>query len=125
MPKVCFCITHPPGTQANEIVDIASVTAVFDLDITLMFMGDGVWQLFDSTDQPSDKNTTNYLSALPTYGVSEFLVDSESLVERNLLERLDNGRANEANSSFLEHVVIQSSSELRTLLQEFEMVISG
>ena len=123
MKSVCFSLTHPAGSLANEIIDIISVAAVFDLPVGVMFLDDGVWQLFDATTSSEGKNTTNYLSALPTYGVSEFLVSRECLESRHLDDRFKLRQVEEPNPLF-QHLTLTDSNTIGRRMRDFDLIIS-
>lgn len=100
-----------------------SVSAVFDQPVAVAFIGDGVWQLFDRTQAAHGKNTTKFLSALPSFDVSEFLVERESLYRQNLFARFHETRAQDPES-FLNHVEITDRSVIRARMRDFDMVVS-
>ena len=89
-PSVCIISTRSPyhGQNAREALDAALVSASYDLDTSLLLMGDAVYQLLDnqSPEQLSRKSLTAMLKALPMYGIETIFVDSESLQERSLTE---------------------------------------
>lgn len=80
--------SHPPArrVQAREALDAVLAAAVFDQRISVLFCGDGVWQLLPDQGDYSgaDKALARSLEALPLYGVSELFADAESLAERGL-----------------------------------------
>ena len=123
MKSVFYCLSGPAGHPANEIVDAIAVSAVFDQPVAVAFIGDGVWQLFDQTDAENGKNTTKFLSALPTFDISEFLVERESLQRQNLVERFNEIRASD-ESSFLNHVEISDIAAIRSRMRDFDMVVT-
>ena len=88
--SVCIISTRPPyhGQSAREALDVALVSASYDLDTSLLLMGDAVYQLLDnqSPEQLPRKNITAMLKALPLYGIETIFVDSESLQERGITE---------------------------------------
>ena len=100
-----------------------SVSAVFDQPIAVAFIGDGVWQLFDQTTEASGKNTTKFLSALPTFDVKEFMVERESLYRLNLFDRFHE-ICNTEQPSFLQHVEIKDRSVIRDRMREFDLVVT-
>lgn len=123
MKSVFYCLSGPAGHPANEIVDAIAVSAVFDQPVAVAFIDDGVWQLFDQTDSRNGKNTTKFLSALPTFDISEFMVERESLDRQKLLERFNEIRAND-ETSFLNHVEIQNCDTIRSRMRDFDMVVT-
>lgn len=123
MRSVFYCLSGPAGHPANEIVDAIAVSAVFDQPVAVAFIGDGVWQLFDQTAAENGKNTTKFLSALPTFDISEFMVERESLDRQNLLTRFNEIRAKDA-TSFLNHVEIKDNEAIRSRMRDFDMVVT-
>lgn len=80
--------SYSPGEQvkAREALDAILATAVFDQAISLLFCGDGVWQLLAAQGDytGSDKALTSALAALPLYDVHSVYADAKSLQERGL-----------------------------------------
>ena len=106
------------------MIDVISVSAVFDQPVAVAFIDDGVWLLFDQTNVSSGKNTTKFLSALPTFDVSEFMVERESLYREGLLERFQQTRTADPQS-FLNHVTIKDRSVMRARMRDFGIVVTG
>lgn len=78
---------HSPyrGTLAKTSIDVAMAAAAFEQPVTLLFSGDGVWQLVDRQQPASgEKNHAKFLSALPLYGVDRICADRQSLQQRGL-----------------------------------------
>ncbi|MYD42899.1 MAG: hypothetical protein F4W90_03295 [Gammaproteobacteria bacterium] len=123
MTAVFYCLSQPAGHAANEIIDVISVSAVFDQKVAVAFMGDGVWQLFDNTTIATGKNTVKFLAALPTFDVDEFLVERESLYRQNLFDRFHESR-NAAKDSFLNHVKIKDRSVIRERMRAFDVIVT-
>ncbi|RDX37295.1 sulfurtransferase complex subunit TusC [Kangiella sp. HD9-110m-PIT-SAG07] len=79
----------PYGNQSGrELLDIALMAAAFDMEISALFIGDGVYQLL--TNQQPDilhmKNHSSTYKALELYGIETVLVSSEDLEQRRLSE---------------------------------------
>ena len=123
MKSVFYCLSGPAGHQANEIVDAIAVSAVFDQPVAVAFIADGVWQLFDETSAEDGKSTTKFLSALPSFDVSEFLVERESLQRQDLLPRFNEIRSSD-KTSLLNHVEIHGSETIRSRMREFDIVVT-
>ena len=83
--------SYCPGEQikAREALDAILATAVFEQPLSLLFCGDGVWQLLCSQGDYSggDKALTDSLTALPLYDVQAVYADEQSLRERGLGQR--------------------------------------
>ncbi len=77
----------PYGTvYALESLEVVLIGAAFDQDVSLAFIGDGVYQLkADQDSSDSDqKNFSPIYQALGDYDVSKLYVEQESLDERGL-----------------------------------------
>lgn len=123
MKSVFYCLSGPAGHAANEIVDAIAVSAVFDQPVAVAFIGDGVWQLFDQTTAEDGKNTTRSLSALPSFDVSEIMVERESLFKQHLFNRFDEIRNTDAES-FLHHVEVRDCQVIRSRMRDFDIVVT-
>jgi len=82
-----LCQSSPwSGLSARETLDVALAGGAFDLPISMLWLGDGVWQLA-AGQQPellAQKNLQAQLSSLPLFGVEQLFVCAESLAERSL-----------------------------------------
>jgi tRNA 2-thiouridine synthesizing protein C len=79
----------PHGTvYALEVLEMVLISAMFDQDVHLAFLDDGVWQL--RRDQAPGalemKAFSKTYRALEGYGVEKIYVERESMVERGLSE---------------------------------------
>ncbi len=77
----------PYGTvYALESLEVVLIGAAFDQDVSLAFIGDGVYQLkADQDSSDSDqKNFSPIYQALGDYDVSKLYVEKESMEERGL-----------------------------------------
>lgn len=72
--------------MAKACLDMVLSAAVFEQDINLVFMDDGVWQLHPSQSPQAinAKDLSAALSALPLYEVNNIFVESESLATRSI-----------------------------------------
>jgi tRNA 2-thiouridine synthesizing protein C len=110
------CRKPPYGDSlAKEAIDIALATAVFEQDLTIVFMGDGVWQLHDNQNSQSinSKNQQKLLSALPLYDINNIVVDTEALQERNI----------NITELFLEAKSL-SNSQLSSLFEDADVILN-
>lgn len=81
------CRQAPYSTPlAKEGLDFALAAGVFDQNISLLFLGEGLWQL--KKNQQSDaigmKNLGKSLSALPLYDIDNIYVEHASLIALGL-----------------------------------------
>lgn len=84
--KVLFLIHHAPqaGVAARERLDQVLMALAFDLEVRVVFVGDGVLQLLKEQDTPGERNFAVGYRSLELYGVAGVHVESESLTERGL-----------------------------------------
>jgi tRNA 2-thiouridine synthesizing protein C len=88
-PKKILLVNRnaPYGNSiARESLDVALAGALFNQQISLLFMDDGVFQLLNHQDADSieQKNIASLLSVLPLYDVDKIYVHQGSLTERQL-----------------------------------------
>ncbi|MBO9492520.1 sulfurtransferase complex subunit TusC [Thalassotalea sp. G20_0] len=86
--SVCVISSRAPysGQSAREALDTALVSASYDIETSLLLMGDGVYQLLkgqEAGDIPR-KNLAAMLQVLPLYGIETIYVDQLSLEERGI-----------------------------------------
>lgn len=87
MKKKILLITRqaPYGkSTAREAIDIALAASVYDQDVSILFMDDGVFQLLSNQQgsQIDQKNLASIISALSLYGLENIFVHQESLNTR-------------------------------------------
>lgn len=79
----------PYGSQAGrELLDIALMAAAFDMEISAIFMGNGIYQLLNG-QQPDIlqlKNHSPTFKALELYGIETVLLEEEALTHRGITE---------------------------------------
>ena len=82
--RILFLVAHVPqrGALAFELLDALLVGAVFDQKISVLFIGDGVYQLIDPG--PPHRTVVRGYRALPTYDVNDVYVDKAALRRRGL-----------------------------------------
>ena len=78
MKRVLYLIRQPPSVAAKETIDLILVSGVFEQDVSVLFLDDGVYQLVGLGERQSP------LKALPTYGVEAIHVAAHSLAERGI-----------------------------------------
>lgn len=82
-----LCRNAPYGTSTSrEAIDVALAGAVFEQNISILFLDDGVYQLLN--DQQSDaimqKNQTKLLDSLEMYDIEQLYAEYDSLENRGL-----------------------------------------
>jgi tRNA 2-thiouridine synthesizing protein C len=77
----------PYGTaQAKEATELALATALFEQKVSLLFQGDGVFQLLPNQNPAAveQKNLAAMQQALPLYDVEDLFYCADSLQKRGL-----------------------------------------
>lgn len=86
--EILALCTYAPTrlVNAREALDAILATAIFDQSVSLLFCGDGVWQLVAQQGDytGSDKSLIDSLAALPLYDIEAVYADETSLAERGL-----------------------------------------
>ena len=85
---IAIVLSRPPYGEAfsRAGIELALAAAVYDQRISLIFLGDGVWQLLDN-QQPealAAKHHSKPLNSLALYGIETLLVDQQALSERQI-----------------------------------------
>ena len=104
------------GISVRETLDLALAGGAFDLPVSLLFLGDGVFQLVanQKAKELEQKDIIANLQALPLFGIENFFVTEASLTQRGLtaeqltlaVEVLQN---NQLNTFFTHYDVIVTS----------------
>lgn len=86
--SLCVISTKAPfaGQSAREALDAVMVAASFEIPVSLLLMGDGVYQLLQQ-QQPEllpRKNLSSMMQAFPLYDIDTIHVDEQSLLERGI-----------------------------------------
>ena len=86
--QLLFITRSPPygADRASALLDMALAASVYEQDIDLLFLGDGVYQLLRDQDggQIGAKTLGNAMEALELYGIEKPLVEAAALEERSL-----------------------------------------
>lgn len=81
------CRRPPYGSSlGREALELALAAAVFDIDVVLLFSGDGVWQLL-ARQEPAGlgaKSQSALLESLPLYDIQRVFVAAEDLRQRGI-----------------------------------------
>jgi len=98
---------------ARAMLDMVMAAAVFDQQVQLVFMDDGVYQLLadQAPEAIHNKNLSANLSALPLYGVETVYADAESLALRGL-----------QSDKLVLPVTVADSSQLKALIAASDQV---
>jgi|TARA_B100001971_G_C17933245_1_gene403824 tRNA 2-thiouridine synthesizing protein C len=120
----------PYGTiYALEGLEVALVGAAFDQDVSMAFIGDGVFQLKNGQDT-SDSDMKNFspaYRALGDYDITRLYVEKESLDERglslgDLMALTWEDEAEDWNEKSSIHVV--SRLELTEILENQDVILN-
>lgn len=120
----------PYGTvYALESLEVVLIGAAFDQDVSLAFIGDGVYQLMKGQDTKAiaQKNFSPTFAALGDYDVNKIYVEKESLEERGLsLDDLQHLIWEDEDEDWAEKDSIRlvSRAELTDVLDEQDVVLS-
>lgn len=116
--KILLISRHAPygSNTAREAIDAALAASIYDQDLSILFMDDGVFQLLREQNAQgiSQKNIAAILSSLPLYGVENIYVHQESLTQRCITH----------NELALEDLKLLSSIEITALLSQQEHILS-
>lgn len=120
----------PYGTiYAWESLEVVLIGAAFDQDVSLAFIGDGVFQLAANQDTANSgfKNFSPTYAALGDYGVTKIYVERESLEERGLsLDDLQHLIWEDEEEDYAEKDSIRlvSRAELANILAEQDVLFN-
>lgn len=81
------CRTAPWASMAaRETLDIALAGGAFDLPVSMLWQGEGVYQLLagQQPDALQQKNLQAQLGSLPLFGIEQLYVCQDSLQERRI-----------------------------------------
>ncbi len=75
------------SSHVQETLDQILTTAAFDQSVSVLFLGDGVFQLKTRQDSQAMvlKNTAAIFTALELYEITDVFVEAESLADRGLI----------------------------------------
>jgi tRNA 2-thiouridine synthesizing protein C len=120
----------PYGTvYALESLEVVLIGAAFEQDVSLAFVGDGVYQLAkgQNTDGIGMKNFSPTYSALGDYDVNKIFVEKESLEERGLsLDDLQHLTWEDEDEDWAEKDSIRlvSRAELADVIDDQDVILS-
>ena len=106
----------PYGTiYALESLEVVLIGAAFEQDVSLAFLGDGVFQLAKGQDTKAVevKNFSPTFRALEDYDVTKLYVEREALEARGLAEE-----------DLVVPVQVMGSAEIAQIMEEQDVVLS-
>ena len=107
MKSVLYLVRRGPGVAADETIDLALVSGVFEQRVSMLFMDDGVYQLVGLDERQSS------VKALPTYDIEAIHVSGSSLAERAI-----------DSAEIALAVQIADSDAIRALLASHDVVVT-
>ena len=120
--KYLYVITKAPYSNAAgiEALDAILIGASFELDVSVLFLHDGVFQLKANQDTgvndsslPKLKQFTKTFKALEDFGVNELYVQDQSLTARGLSE-----------SDLIAQAKLVDSQSIKELIAEQDQVFT-
>ena len=86
--RILLLLRQPPygSSHALEALETALVAGVFEQQVSVLFQGDGVWQLVDDQDGAALGRRTvgKVVKALPQYDITALFACAEALAARGL-----------------------------------------
>ena len=86
--KLLFVLRKAPygNSLAKEALDAVLATSVYEQDLSVIFMDDGIFQLLSTqnTDGIEEKNISRLLAAFPLYDINQLFVCAASLQARGI-----------------------------------------
>ena len=127
--KFMYVNRKPPyGTvYALESLEVVLIGAAFDQDVSLAFIGDGVYELTkgQNTEAIGQKNFSPTYAALGDYDVTKIYVEQESLEERGLtLDDLQHLVWEDEDWAEKDSIRLVSRAELADVMAEQEIILS-
>ena len=115
--RILFTFRHPPygSATAREGLDALLAAAVYEQDIAVLFLNDGIFQLLrqQNAETGQTRDHGRMVSALPIYGVDKIYVHRPSLTSRGL-----------TSGDLLLDAVEMSNIETRDFMNSFDQILS-
>lgn len=104
------------SSTAREAIDLALAASVYDQDIGILFMDDGVFQLLKNQQSQciDQKNIASILPALALYGIENIYVHQESLDARTI----------RTNELILDNLQLLNNIDIGNLLNQQDHLLS-
>lgn len=117
MKKILFIQKGTPykSIGSQEGLEMLLLTSSFNFQITLLFMGDGLWQLTKNQngERIGRKNLGAMLQSLPAFDVTSIFAEARALKERNL-----------AINDLALPITPIDGSDISTLMRNHELIIN-
>ena len=125
---ICVNRTLPHGTSpAAESLDLVLATLAFELDIVLVFMNDGVFQIVNQQDTSAigQKNFAKAYRALGGWGLRKVYVEEQSMLSRGLsIEDLQDLTYKDKAREVVSMIHLIDRMELAKLMDDGDIIMS-
>lgn len=116
--KILLVSRHAPygSSLAREAIDVALAAAIYDQDLSMLFMDDGIFQLLknQNAQEIQQKDISSILSALTFYDIENIYLHKESLEQRQIaLDEL-----------IIEELCELNNAEVASLLSQQDHILS-
>jgi len=103
------------GHLARAGLDAALAAAVFEQDLSVLFMDEGVWQLVpgQQSGEIDNKSISSTLESMPLYDIESFYVEALSLRQRGI-----------AAEALNHNTITLGAGELPAFIDSFDQVWS-
>lgn len=116
--KILLISRHAPygSSTAREAIDAALAASIYDQNIGILFMDDGVFQLLKNqqAQHVDQKNIGSILPALNLYGIENVYVHRESLDDRTIT----------THELILDDLQLLSNKDVGDLLSQQDQLLS-
>lgn len=116
--KLLLISRHPPygNSLAKDAIDVALAASIYDQDIAILFMDDGVFQLIKNQDSQAieQKSLAAMLTSLSLYGIDKVYIHKEALEQRQLTR----------DDIALDNVELLSNQDVGHLLNQQDHLLS-
>ena len=117
----------PHGSiYVQEAIEVMFIMATFDMDLSIVFLDDGVYALKQGQDthEMNIKGFSASLGALVDWDVNNVFVDEQSLTERNISadQLISIGEAEDTEETVYPKII--SSEQLREMMHSQDAVMS-
>lgn len=107
--KILYICNKPPHSNllGKDCIDSAMVSAAFGQEVSLLFLGDGVFQLLNGMDtgEARLKNHCAAIGALEMYDVENTYVCSESLSQRGIQQKNLQASMKPLSTAEIQHLI--------------------
>ncbi len=116
--KILLVSRHAPygSSLAREAIDAALAAAIYDQDLSILFMDDGIFQLLknQNAQEIQQKDIGSVLSALTYYDIEKIYLHKESLAQRQIT----------LNELIIEDLYELNNTEVASLLNQQDQILS-